>query len=80
MLRHKVYPILIIQEVIHKRSGLDWFTKIDLSMFFYTLELEEESQCLCTIVTPFGKFQYCCLPMGIKMAPDEAQAIIEEIL
>eukprot|EP00957_Ditylum_brightwellii_P027797 2101723-Ditylum_brightwellii.AAC.1 len=49
-------------------------------MFFYNLELDKESQELCTIVTPYGKFQYCRLAMGLKVVPDEAQAMIVEIL
>ena len=79
-LKRKVYPLPLIHDIVNKRSGYKYFTKIDLTMFYYTLELDEESKNLCTIVTPYGKFQYCRMAMGLKPAPDIAQATIEEIL
>eukprot|EP00957_Ditylum_brightwellii_P123154 9390101-Ditylum_brightwellii.AAC.1 len=78
--KQKIYQLPIIQDVMQKWSSYTYFTKIDLSMFFYTLELDEESKELCTIVTPFSKFQYCHLAMGLKVSPDIAKAIIEEML
>jgi transposase InsO family protein len=79
MLRRRVYPLPKIQDVLHRRPGYKYFTKIDLSMCYYTFELDEASRNLCVIVTPFGKFRYKRLPMGVSQAPDLCQEIMESI-
>lgn len=79
MLIRTIYGIPRVRDIMARRKRYRYFTKLDLTMYFYTYELDEESSWLCVIVTPFGKFRYLRLPMGICNSPDIAQEAMERI-
>jgi hypothetical protein len=80
LIRCKQYLLLIITDILRKRSGYKFFTKPEVSMQYYTFELDKESQDLCTIITPFSKCKCLRLPKGLKRSPDIAQAAMENVL
>ncbi len=80
VIRCKQYPLPILTDTLCERSGYKFFTKLVVSMQYYTFELDKESQDLCTITMPFGKYKYLRLPMGLKCSPDIAQAAMENVL
>ena len=69
-IKRKPYPIPKIQDLLLKLEGFMYATTLDLNMEYYHIELSPGSKKLCTLVLPWGKYEYQVLPMGLSNSPD----------
>ncbi|KAG7369920.1 reverse transcriptase RNA-dependent DNA polymerase [Nitzschia inconspicua] len=79
-LKHQVYHLPKIGDILARRTNYAFFTKLDVSMQYYTFVLDDKSKKLTTIATPFDTYRYLRLPMGISQSPDIAQEIMDKVL
>ena len=69
-IKRKPFPIPKIQDMLLKLEGFQYATSLDLNMAYYHIRLSPGSRQLCTIVLPWGKYEYLRLPMGLCNSPD----------
>ena len=79
LIKRKPFPIPKVQEMLLKLEGFTYATSIDLNMGYYHIRLSPGSSRLCTMVLPFGKYEYLKLPMGLINSPDIFQEKISEL-
>lgn len=80
ILVRKPYPIPKILYIMQTLQGFTYATTLDLSMGYYSIRLDKSSQEICTIVTPWGKYSYTRLPMGVMCALDIFQSKMYQLM
>ena len=63
-----------------KLEGFMYGTSLDLNMGYYHIELTPFSKRLCTIVLPWGKYEYQRTPMGLCNSPDVFQEKMSDLM
>ncbi len=79
-LKRRPYPIPKVQDMLIKLEGFRYATSLDLNMGYYHIELSPDAKKLCTIILPFGKYEYQRLPMGIAGSPDVFQEKMSDLM
>jgi len=78
-LKRHTYPLPVIEDVIWRIKGFTFATCLDLNRGYYHFVLDKESQKLCGIILPWGRYAYRCLPQGLMPASDIFQSKMVEI-
>lgn len=74
------YPLKSLEEITAKIAGSKVFTKLDCKKGFWQVKLSERSQKFLTFATPWGRYSYIKLPMGLCSAPEVFQQIMTKLL
>jgi hypothetical protein len=69
MLKRMPYHIPKIAQMLQELWKFSYAISLHLNMGYYTIKIDPDAQNVCTIVTPFGKYQYLRLPMGVSCSP-----------
>lgn len=73
------FPLPKIQDLLLTLGGFQWATTLDLNMGYYHIELDLQRKKYCTIVLPWGKYEYQKLPMGLCNSPDIFQEKMSQL-
>jgi hypothetical protein len=79
-IKRKPFPLPKIQDLLLKLEGFQYASSLDLNMGYYHIELSPLSKQLCTIILPWGKYEYQRLPMGLCNSPDIFQEKMSSLM
>lgn len=69
-----------LEDIAPKLAGAKFYTVLDAACGFFQFRLDPESSMLTTFITPFGRFRFNRLPMGISCAPEIFQEKMHNLL
>ena len=69
-IKREHFQIPTKEEILGELAGAKYFSKMDATDGFHQIELNEKSSMMTTFNTPFGRYRYLRLPMGICSAPE----------
>ena len=60
----------LVDDILHRLNGAKYFTVVDSTSLFFNHKLDKESSKLMTFGTPFGRYRYLRMPMGVSLSSD----------
>ena len=79
-IKSKSFPLPKIQDLLLKLEEFKYASSLDLKMGYNYIKLCPFSRKVCTIVLPWGKYEYQKLPMGLCNSPDIVQEKNERVI
>ena len=68
-----------VESVAARMPGAAIFSTLDAKSGFWQIMLDKKSSLLTTFSTPFGRYRYLRMPLGIKTASEVFQRTMEQL-
>ena len=78
-LLREYHPTNTVDDVAQRCKSARYLTVLDANQGYFQLALDEESKDYTSFNTPYGRFRYKRLPMGITSAPELFQRVFGDI-
>lgn len=74
------YPMPTLEDAASQLFGARYFSMLDAASGFWQIKLTESSSKICTMSTPYGRYQFLRMPFGIASASEIFQAAMHRML
>ena len=79
-LKREIFQLPTLEEVLPDLVNSRVFSKLDVSKAYWHVIIDEESQKLTTMATPFGRYCWARLPFGLKISAEVFQRKLSQAL
>ena len=73
------HPLPCVDYTLAQLAGANIFSKLDANSGIWQISLSPESRPLTTFITPFGRFWFNSLPLGVASAPEHFQKRMSQV-
>ncbi|XP_041362099.1 uncharacterized protein K02A2.6-like [Gigantopelta aegis] len=74
------YKTPTLEEITHKFSGARVCSKLDARYEYWSIVLDNDSSKLTTFNSPFGRYKFLRLPLGLNLSQDVFQQNMDQII
>ncbi|KAK4397333.1 RNA-directed DNA polymerase [Sesamum angolense] len=74
------YPIPLVVDCFDRLSRAKYFTKIDLRLGYWQVQIKESDEAKTTVVTRYGAFEFLVMPFGLTKAPTTISTMMNQVL
>ena len=74
------FQLPTLKDITTRLAGAQMFSKLDANHGYWQIPLTTDSQLLTTFNSPFGRYCYLRMPLGIKFAQEIFQKQISQLL